>query len=144
MEYEARILHNIGPGRFFAYRDTDDLVEADQLHLVAENDEAALNLAYHLCNIDGPHMLTASQRNYAPAVQRYRDRGNRSLSVADVVTLTPLEVDNSSTPVAITARSRAWAVATIGFEPLDGTPTFAPDDPAATTSASYLAHTAAR
>lgn len=87
MKTYALVMHNVGPDMFFT-PNAEDLHHAHTFTVEADNIEQAANLVWTLTNVDGsddlrlnfPHLA-----KYAPAVTHYRDRRNRSLSVADVI-----------------------------------------------------------
>lgn len=70
-----------------------------------EDPERILDVVFTVCNVDGPEHLPNHLRNYAAHVRKYRTIGNRSLSVGDIVVLTPL-----------VGRGKAWICAPVGWE----------------------------
>lgn len=67
--------------------------------------EDVLEIVWTVCNVDTAEQLPGWLANYAAHVRKYRHLGNRSLSVGDVVVLTPL-----------VGGGQAWICAPVGWE----------------------------
>lgn len=94
-----------------------------------DNPKDLLEVVWTIGNADGPDDLPASMRFWQPHTRRYRELGNRSLSVGDVVVLT-----NAS-------GSQAWICAPVGWERIE-MPEIVPTPRRSAQSAARQAHDA--
>lgn len=119
-EYLALVAH-AGPG-------ANQYHEATHMRVRAPFEDEALDLVFTLCNVGaGP-----GQERYESAVNEYRQLGNRSLSVGDVIVL--------SAPGIIPV---AYKVASLGFTKLDEVPKIKRTPIGSARSAAHLAMTGA-
>lgn len=121
----------LGAARADEADDPPTYYEALAVRMAAGEPAEVLERVFRLANADGPGELPPDLAGHAADVARYRELGNRSLSVGDVVVLTPDE-----------GRSRAWVCAPLGWHPLDAVPEPVPTPPGATRSAARAAHDA--
>ena len=106
--------------------------EALQIIEEAEEPTEVLEVAFTLGNVDGPEMLPDRLSHLADEVRKYRALGNRSLSVGDVVILTPVSTVASERP-------SAWICASLGWEQLERIPEVVPTPTDSARSAAHLA-----
>lgn len=105
--------------------------EALQLIATGEH-EQVLEDMFILGNVDEPEMLPDRLSHLAQEVRQYRRMGNRSLSVGDIVILTP--VDSSE-------HASSWMCAPIGWKRMDHIPEVVPTSFDDSSSAARRAHT---
>lgn len=134
MRYLAVVTHNHGPEAMWTYRPGAPLAEATRLHLDADTPHAACEQAWVICNVDEPGQLPDALRHHAADVAGYRSRSNRSLSMGDVVILTPAPDGADKT-----GEMTAWAAADMGFAQIEHVPDYTADDPTTADSAAYRA-----
>jgi hypothetical protein len=67
---------------------------------------------WELTNVDTAAQLSPHLADQAPAVRRYRDRGNRSLCTGDVLVVTAHQ------------QRSAWVAERVGFRELDEPPAY--------------------
>lgn len=111
--FQVTVLHNSGPGRFWAYQPGDALDRVFELAVAADSPEAACDVVFAVCN-SAPGELFCDHR-YVEAVTEYRAARLRSLSVGDVLIIRPADSDADS--------GQAFACAVFGFDPLPAVPT---------------------
>lgn len=70
--------------------------------------EDVLDIVFRICNVDTAEQLPGWLANYRAHAEMYRHLGNRSLSVGDVVVLTPL-----------VGGGQAWICAPAGWERIE-------------------------
>lgn len=116
MKLHAVVLHNYGPGMFWDYDPkTADLHHAHTFVIEADNIEKAADLVWVLTNVDSADHLRLTSPHlaqYAEQVTHYRNRKNRSLSVADAIVFFEGE-----------RYAGALAVARVGHDPIEIDPT---------------------
>lgn len=110
MNLSVLVLHNVSADMFFRYDpETSRLFHAHEFQIVADNIEKAADVVWTLTNVsDGNHLrsMRSDLGLYAPQVDEYRQRRNRSLSVSDVLVFTDLD---GRRPVG------ALAIESVGF-----------------------------
>lgn len=140
MRYLAVVTHNHGPEALWTYRGGAPLAEATRFHVVADTPHVACEWTWLVCNVDTPSELPDHLTGHATDTARYRRRRNRSLSMGDVVILTPDPASNGDAEgSAPTGEMTAWAAIDVGFTQLAHVPDYAVDDPDAETSTAYQA-----
>lgn len=94
MNLSVLVLHNVSPDMFLRYDpETSILFHAHEFQVVADNIEKAADVIWTLTNVDDGNHLRSMRSDlglYAPQVDQYRLRRNRSLSVGDVLLFTEL------------------------------------------------------
>jgi hypothetical protein len=110
--FQVTVLHNVGWGRFWAYRPGDALDRVFELTVTANSPEAACEIVFAVCN-SAPGELFCDHR-YAEVVSEYRAARLRSLSVGDVLIVRRAEGDGDG--------GRAFACAAVGFDALPTLP----------------------
>lgn len=138
MRFAVVVLHNVSDDMFFRYRPkTSALHHAHTFDVEADNLRQAGELVWILTNVGSADELRLSAPHlsrYAEAVEHYRRRQNRSLSVGDVLLFSEEE-----------RPAGALTVAMVGFDRIDGehlAPRFIERDNSALVSQSYEAHQA--
>ena len=116
MKFHAVVMHNVSRDMFWGYKpETSVLHHAHTFQVEADNIEKAADLVWVLTNVDNADHLRMSHPHlsqYADQVTQYRERLNRSLSVADVIVFFERE-----------RYAGALAVAVVGHDAIDFDPT---------------------
>jgi hypothetical protein len=113
--FQVTVLHNTGPGRFWAYQPEDALDRVFELTVTADDPKAACEVVFSVCN-SFPGELFCDHR-YAAIVAEYRAAQLRSVSAGDVLVVRPADGDVDS--------GQAFACAMVGFDALPAIPTHA-------------------
>ena len=139
IEYTPTITHAVPPQFLYGIA---DLGEAQPTYyeaytpnpLAAKEPKELLEMLWVVCNVDAPEDLPGHLAGLAEDTRQYRALGNRSLSVGDVVILTPVQGGHAS----------AWICAPVGWERMARVPEPVPTPSGATWSAARSAHDALR
>lgn len=128
----ATVLHNVSADSFLRYNaKTSRLYHANTFLVRADDVERAGNIVWAVTNVDDAEHLSLMHpelSHHRDDVQRYRERGNRSLSVGDVI------VFHEGERIA-----GVLVVEQVGFRRLSGVPRFYTAGRTVTHSAAHTA-----
>lgn len=132
MRLTVTVLHNVSPDMFFRYGPDSRLHHAHTFEVEADSVDTAANLVWTLTNVGDANELrqiAPHEAKYADEVTKYRARGNRSLSVSDV-----LVFHEGERPAG------CLVVAGVGHDMLEAIPSYEEGTNGDVVSKSYLAH----
>jgi hypothetical protein len=121
MNLSALVLHNVSPDMFFRYDpETSQLYHAHEFQVVADNIDKAADLIWMLTNVGDSNELRSMRSDlglYGAQVDEYRARGNRSLSVGDVLVFHEASAEQGGLTLGRGRFAGALWVDTLGFKP---------------------------